>query len=341
LADVTASAEPTSDVGPAEEDAVIDLPLTELNLGEATETAGSEKSGISAPLDESIATDREEERLPLIVARESSPAADVSRTEQTPEIAAAAAPVISKEPEPAAATEPETEIEPETEPAPTLVAERPAPETPTVTAAKPTLPAEPTPVATEEVTPDFADEDAADDFELFAAVDLDTPQPEDDLVPDDDIPGYAHVPADGTRSDAPAELSPEQRVAAATPEESYRMRLLRRLEERAGLGGFQGFCPVVLRDARDLIDASPEHVSIFEAVAYEFSTSDARRRFRADPTRYAPVNGGHDVVLTAAGEVGTQGTLLHAAWYRDRLYLFRNPASLKIFQDNPSRFEMP
>lgn len=180
-------------------------------------------------------------------------------------------------------------------------------------------------------------EEDADDLGLFAALDLDEPQPEDDLVPDDKVPGYARV---AKRTAAPAELSVDQRRAALTPEESYRRRLLERLETRAGLGGFQGFCPVILRDARDLIDARPEHVAIFEAVPYEFSTADARRRFRDDPTRYAPVNGGHDVVLTAAGEIDTRGTLLHAAWYRDRLYLFRNAESLRLFQAEPGRFEM-
>ncbi|QDT38437.1 hypothetical protein [Stratiformator vulcanicus] len=140
---------------------------------------------------------------------------------------------------------------------------------------------------------------------------------------------------------APQELSPEQKVAKETPEERRRRAMLAKLEQRSDLGGFQGFCPVTLRDSRDLTDADPTYVSIFESRTYEFSSAEAKAKFDADPSRYAPVNGGHDVVLTAAGEIETEGTLRNAVWFKDRLYLFRSTSSLGEFNSDPTKFQMP
>jgi YHS domain-containing protein len=114
--------------------------------------------------------------------------------------------------------------------------------------------------------------------------------------------------------------------------------LQRKLAERAGLGGFQGFCPVALRDRRELVDSRPEFVSVYQGRTFELSSAEAKARFDADPTKYAPVNRGNDVVLTARGETDAEGNLHHAVWFKDRLYLFRSPETLKEFNAEPTKY---
>ncbi|QDT66151.1 hypothetical protein [Calycomorphotria hydatis] len=139
------------------------------------------------------------------------------------------------------------------------------------------------------------------------------------------------------KREEPAKLKEEQE---ATPQDQHRSSMFARLAERSGLGGYQGFCPVELRDNRNLIDALPEFVSVYQARTYEFSSAAAKARFEANPERYAPINGGHDVVLTAAGELDTEGSLRNAVWYKDRLYMFRTNQTLNEFNQEPGRFEI-
>ena len=129
----------------------------------------------------------------------------------------------------------------------------------------------------------------------------------------------------------PAEV-PQQSPAARLAE------LQRKLAERSGLGGFQGFCPVALRDRRELLDTRPEFLSVFQNRTYELSSAEAKARFEADPTRYAPANEGNDPVLTSRGEAEAEGSLTHAVWFKDRLYLFRTAETLREFNAEPSKF---
>lgn len=130
----------------------------------------------------------------------------------------------------------------------------------------------------------------------------------------------------------PAAPAPQQSPAARMAE------LQRKLAERSGLGGFQGFCPVALRDRRELTDSRPEFLSVYQNRTYELSSAEAKARFEADPARYAPVNGGNDVVLTARGETEAEGSLTHAVWFKDRLYLFRTAETLREFNAEPTKY---
>ena len=113
---------------------------------------------------------------------------------------------------------------------------------------------------------------------------------------------------------------------------------LQMIAERAELRGLKGFCPVQLRDERELRDARPQFSAEYEGVTYNFSSAAAQRKFEAKPYLYAPANSGEDVVLTAAEKKSVEGSLDHAVWYRDRLYLFQKPESLKSFVASPADF---
>jgi len=113
---------------------------------------------------------------------------------------------------------------------------------------------------------------------------------------------------------------------------------MRQIAERGGRTGLKGFCPVVLRDQRDLIDANPLYSSLFESKTYHFSSAAAKATFDRNPEKYAPVAGGIDILVKANSDQLVEGTLDYAVWYRDHLYLFSSPESLETFSLNPAPY---
>jgi YHS domain-containing protein len=109
-----------------------------------------------------------------------------------------------------------------------------------------------------------------------------------------------------------------------------------RIASRSG-SGFKGFCPVVLRDDRDLADASAAFTAEFESQTFSFSSATAQAKFTAEPEKYAPARGGQDVVCAAHGQQAA-GSIDHAVWFRNRLYLFSSHESLRKFVTEPARF---
>jgi len=101
--------------------------------------------------------------------------------------------------------------------------------------------------------------------------------------------------------------------------------------------GLDGFCPVALRDGRKLAKGSSAHTSVWEGVRYEFVSAQAKAQFDASPETYAPVQAGCDVIgLAEAGQKQT-GSLDHACWYRQRLFLFQSAAAKRAFSSNPEK----
>ena len=101
--------------------------------------------------------------------------------------------------------------------------------------------------------------------------------------------------------------------------------------------GFKGFCPVVLRDDRDLADADAKFSSTYDWREFQFSSAEAKAKFDANPEKYVPVLGGDDVVRAADGE-HVAGSIEHAAWFKNRLYLFGSRESMRKFVTEPARF---
>jgi YHS domain-containing protein len=121
-------------------------------------------------------------------------------------------------------------------------------------------------------------------------------------------------------------------------EQDRLQRQRRQIQSRAGQAGFKGFCPVELRDRRELIDTNPEFTATFGLQTYSFSSAAAKTAFEADPSRYAPAAGGSDVVLLVNSGEEQPGMLDYALWYRDRLYLFRSRETMAMFNQDPLRF---
>ncbi|MGV2333471.1 MAG UNVERIFIED_CONTAM: hypothetical protein LVR18_04855 [Planctomycetaceae bacterium] len=125
------------------------------------------------------------------------------------------------------------------------------------------------------------------------------------------------------------------RIAA---EQADRRRQLERIQSRADLTGFKGFCPVALRDQRQLVDAQPQIQSTFGLQTLTFSTDEARIAFEANPQRYAPVAGGNDTVILSTRQEEVPGKLDFALWYRGRLHLFSSRETMASFLENPQQF---
>lgn len=160
---------------------------------------------------------------------------------------------------------------------------------------------------------------------------------------------------DDTPADTTAELKSELPAAAGTDGIITQDRLLQesrryidslarrdqqryRIMSRTGQTGFKGFCPVELRDHRELVDHTPEFSATFGLRTYHFSSAKALAAFQANPSRYAPAAGGSDVVVLVNTGEEVPGVLDFSLWYRDRLYMFRSRESQQIFSEDPGMF---
>lgn len=151
-------------------------------------------------------------------------------------------------------------------------------------------------------------------------------------------PAKPRAPADPT---APKAFN-ERQVASEPlqrPEETAAK--MHAIGERVGQRGLKGFCPVALRDQRQLVDAVPVYSSTFESRRYYFSSVEAKGRFDFYPEKYAPIAAGTDVVVKKTSDQSVEGTLDFAVWYKDRLFLFSSPESLEAFSLNPAPYAGP
>lgn len=157
------------------------------------------------------------------------------------------------------------------------------------------------------------------------------PAPAELAAPDD------AEPAGRLPEITPAEL-PARKAKSSGGGNSPHSDKLEKIAERNELTGLKGFCPVALRDSRELKDARPEFQAEFNGKVYNLSSAEAKEKFESEPGKYAPAAGGQDVVLVANEEADREGSLDRAVWYRDRLYLFATSASHEEFVASPSKF---
>ncbi|NNJ26779.1 hypothetical protein LzC2_28700 [Planctomycetes bacterium LzC2] len=216
-----------------------------------------------------------------------------------------------------------------------LSLDAPAPAAPrTAEAPEPQLAAAPAPPEESfEAPSEPMDDDEADwDLALAAA----TPTEEEEA------PAPVEPEASPAPSLAAAEPAPETTDEAVPPTEAPGRpdptKLLEKLAARADRSLLMGFCPVTLRDDRDLAEGNDRFTAEFEGVAYRFASAAARDKFLTDPGRYAPAAGGRDLVIASTGWGETVGSLAHAAWYRGRLYLFASRESMRRFVTSPSDY---
>ena len=116
---------------------------------------------------------------------------------------------------------------------------------------------------------------------------------------------------------------------------------MKKIHERGTMKGLKGFCPVTLRDQRELVDAKSEFHSTFRGQKFHFANGDAKLKFDEEPARYAPVAYGADVVSLTRDKDVVEGTLEFAAWFKGRLYLFGVQETHDTFVGDPSKYATP
>jgi YHS domain-containing protein len=188
-----------------------------------------------------------------------------------------------------------------------------------------------------DLTPEFTDPPATPAEEFDPTLPAFSP----DSAESDETNTAETTPADNSVT-APSE--PLQSVNTERmridAEQIERRRQLERIQARPDLTGFKGFCPVALRDQRQLVDARPQIQSTFGLHTWTFSSDEARLAFETDPQRYAPAAGGADVVLLSSRQEEVPGKLDFALWYRGRLHLFSSRETMATFLDNPQQFSV-
>jgi len=136
-------------------------------------------------------------------------------------------------------------------------------------------------------------------------------------------------------NEAPA-LKPVEESPAALEETPSRRTRQEIIASRSELNGLKGFCPVMLRDHRDLVNVNEDFSAIFNGKRYEFSSEDALEIFLNDPSKYAPAAQGNDVIHLALTGDQDEGKLDHAVWYKGRLYLFNSAETMETFVAAPN-----
>lgn len=136
----------------------------------------------------------------------------------------------------------------------------------------------------------------------------------------------------------PEIIPAEKPVVKSSAPSGAHSEKLQKIAERTELNGLKGFCPVALRDSRELKDARPSFQAEFNGDYYNFSSAEALAKFKAAPEKYAPAAGGQDVVLAANEGTSCEGSLDRAVWYRNKLYLFSSKDSHEEFVASPSKF---
>lgn len=116
---------------------------------------------------------------------------------------------------------------------------------------------------------------------------------------------------------------------------------MKKIHERGSMKGLKGFCPVSLRDQRELIDAKPEFHSTFRGQKFHFADADAKLKFDEEPARFAPAAYGADVVALTRDKDVIEGSLDFAAWFKGRLYLFGTQEAHDTFVEDPTKYATP
>jgi YHS domain-containing protein len=152
------------------------------------------------------------------------------------------------------------------------------------------------------------------------------------------------MPADIEPQTAPIEAPAMTKVSESPapsrfPERSaYTQSKYERISSRTGLTGLKGFCPVRLRDHRDLEDGQPAYRVQHNGRVYALSSAEALQSFLADPEKYVPAASGYDVVLHSQTGESVEGVLDHSAWFKGRLYLFTSAENKDAFVSNPQGY---
>ena len=101
-----------------------------------------------------------------------------------------------------------------------------------------------------------------------------------------------------------------------------------------------GYCPVSLIADRKLVAGKAEHSVQHAGQTYRFATAAMSDRFRKDPERYIPANGGDCPVTELDGAAARPGNPRWGVLFQGRLYVCASDDARRRFLDEPERYAM-
>lgn len=99
-----------------------------------------------------------------------------------------------------------------------------------------------------------------------------------------------------------------------------------------------GYCAVCLVEKRAWNKGTLDFASNYDGRRYLFPGANQKAMFDANPSKYAPVLAGDDVVAYTQSGRRVPGVLANGISYKDRYYFFASPANKQAFQASPERF---
>ncbi len=136
---------------------------------------------------------------------------------------------------------------------------------------------------------------------------------------------------------APA-IAPAQASAAASSEPAAGAPDPKRLPPGAPPLGFDGYCPVSMRNQWKWVAGDPRWGIVHRGRTYWFAGEAAQQQFWTDPDRYSPALSGMDPVLAIDHQQQVPGKREHSIDYDNLFYMFSSEATLQQFTASPERY---
>ena len=126
-------------------------------------------------------------------------------------------------------------------------------------------------------------------------------------------------------------LADPNSVKAAPPDPS-------RLPPGAPPLGFDGYCPVNMRNHWKWVAGNPQYGAIHRGRTYWFASPADQEAFLKNPDYYTPALSGYDPVLVIDHKQQVPGRREHSLDYDNLFYLFASEATLQQFTANPEKY---
>jgi protein disulfide-isomerase len=102
--------------------------------------------------------------------------------------------------------------------------------------------------------------------------------------------------------------------------------------------GFEGYCPVTMRNQWKWIAGDARYGVIHRGRTYWFVSPTEQSQFQTDPDRYTPALSGLDPVLAIDHKQQVAGKRDHSLDFDGMFYMFASEATLQQFTANPHRY---
>jgi protein disulfide-isomerase len=102
--------------------------------------------------------------------------------------------------------------------------------------------------------------------------------------------------------------------------------------------GFDGYCPVSMRNSWKWVAGDPRYGVVHRGRTYWFAGPAEQKQFWTDPDRYTPALSGMDPVLKIDHQQDVPGKREHSLDYDGMFYMFASEATLQQFTANPQRY---